>query len=152
MSARGRVTEFLRQWDLRKGNDRNDTIYGVFNDPDAEMAELLASDVAELLEAPVYWTAGDIGRELGLALGASHYWIGKLPQPTARTHQGMKLLTEEQAQWVIEAYRKRRAEIEARNTSRKRGLTWRHVKAANQTADEERAERALQYLLAKDTA
>jgi hypothetical protein len=49
--ARDRVAEFLRQWRLAKSNDQR-CIYGIFSDPDAEMAELLTADLQALIEQP----------------------------------------------------------------------------------------------------
>lgn len=45
--AAERVAEFLRQWALMR--DKVDRIYGVHADVNADMADLLASDLYELL-------------------------------------------------------------------------------------------------------
>lgn len=50
--ARARVVEFLRQWDMRRGNDANDMIYSVYTDPLAEMADLRASDLKAVVDGP----------------------------------------------------------------------------------------------------
>lgn len=51
MTARERVAEFIRQWGMVK--DRPDLVYGVHFDPKTDDgAELLASDLSELLSEP----------------------------------------------------------------------------------------------------
>ena len=49
--AQNRVREFLRQWNLPHSHKTNE-VYGIFIDPEAEMSNLLASDIAVLLEDP----------------------------------------------------------------------------------------------------
>lgn len=100
-------------------------------------------------EAPVvYWTAGDLSRELGLTVGGANYWVNKIT-PAAHTRQGMALLTAEQAQEIIGMYHahKRRAAANKRQReeARQRGASLR----GSNTEDRERADRAVQYLLTR---
>lgn len=48
MTAKQRITEFIRQWKM--GNFNGDKIHGVCLDPKASEAELLVSDLQELLD------------------------------------------------------------------------------------------------------
>jgi hypothetical protein len=48
-AALERVEEFLRQWDLPHSH-KTDDIYGVHFDPDAEMANLYASDLRAITQ------------------------------------------------------------------------------------------------------
>lgn len=103
------------------------------------------------MTTPVYWTAGDLSRELGLTIGGANYWTRKL-EPAGRTRQGMGLYTEEQAQELIGMYHehKRRA---AANKQRREEARQRRAEARGRTAeDRARADRAVQYLLQREAS
>jgi hypothetical protein len=82
-AARERVSEFLRQWDLRQ--DHPNVIMGIHVDPEARLAELNASDVATLMPS---------ARERAMAHARAVQVIAKF-LPGDRPEELLKALREE---------------------------------------------------------